>query len=235
MAKVVGLSRPIKIEWLNKTVELIKQGKTINNISKELKFYLSFEIKDETNLNKTRSSLMKIWVKTPLKYEKLKEYALKIYDNKNTNRIVIHWCMMLLAYPVFQDTCSLIGKITDIQRTFTTSWLKQKLFDLWGERTTLLYSIDKILQTLKYMEAIENIKQGEYKIKTLKIQDENLKSLIALTIITMKGKTYCEIAELSQMPNMFPFKYSISHELLHCSDLFTLNSFGGNVVITANY
>ena len=90
MAKMVGLSRPIKIEWLNKTVELIKEGKTTDEISKELKFYLSFEVKDETNLNKTRSSLIKIWVKTPDEYNEIKEHALKIYDNENTNRLLVH-------------------------------------------------------------------------------------------------------------------------------------------------
>lgn len=233
MAKMVGLSRPIKIEWLNKTVELIKEGKTTDEISKELKFYLSFEVKDETNLNKTRSSLIKIWVKTPDEYNEIKEHALKIYDNENTNRLLVHWCMMLLVYPVFSDTTSLIGKMADIQGTFTTSWLKQKLLDLWGERTTLLYSVDKILQTLKNIGAIENIKQGEYKIKNYEIQNEAEKSLIVMTIIAMKIKAYYEVTELSEISQMFPFKYNISHELLQNSDLFILNNFGGKVVVTA--
>ena len=233
MAKMVGLSRPIKIEWLNKTVELIKEGKTTDEISKELKFYLSFEVKDETNLNKTRSSLIKIWVKTPDEYNEIKEHALKIYDNENTNRLLVHWCMMLLVYPVFSDTTSLIGKMADIQGTFTTSWLKQKLLDLWGERTTLLYSVDKILQTLKNIGAIENIKQGEYKIKNYEIQNEAEKSLIVMTIIAIKIKAYYEVTELSEISQMFPFKYNISHELLQNSDLFILNNFGGKVVVTA--
>lgn len=232
MAKMVGLSRPIKIEWLNKTVELIKQGKTDDEISKELKVYLSFEIKDETNLNKTRNSLMKIWVKTPEALQQIRKLTLEIYDNENVNRLVIHWCMILLAYPVFSDMCSLIGKLTDIQETFTTAWLKQKLFDLWGERTTLLYSIDKMLQTLKYLGVVENEKKGVYKIITIDINNEAAKSLIVLTIIAMKSKAYYEISEISQVPQMFPLRYSISHELLHCSDLFTLNNFGGKVVVT---
>ena len=232
MAKMVGLSRNIKLEWLNKTVELIKQGKTIDEISKELKVYLSFEIKDETNLNKTRSSLMKIWVKTPDELQKIKILALEIYDNENVNKLISHWCMMLLAYPVFSDVCSLIGKLTDIQETFSLSWLKQTLFGFWGERTTLLYSVDKMLQTLKYFGVIENVKKGEYRIHAVDISDEMAKSLIALTIIAMKSKSYYEIPELSHVPQMFPFKYCIPHELLHRSDLFTLNNFGGKVVIT---
>lgn len=231
MAKVVGLSRPIKLEWLNKTVELIIEGKTEAEIKDELNEYLSFEISSPTNLRKSREILMNVWVKIPEELEKIKSLGIDLYKNENVNRLAIHWCMILLAYPVFSDVCGLIGKMVDIQGTFTTNWLKQKLFDLWGERTTLLHSINKILQTLKYIGSIENVKKGEYKINTYEVINEELKTLIAMTIIAMKTKAYYEVSELSQIPQMFPFKYSISHEFLHCSDLFTLNNFGGKIVV----
>jgi len=232
MAKMVGLSRPIKLEWLNKTIELIKQGKTEAEIKNELNGYLSFEITSPTNLRKTREILMTIWVKTPEELLKIKSLALEISDNYNVNTLVIHWCMLLLTYPVFSDVCALIGKLTDIQETFTTAWLNQKLFDLWGERTTLLYSTCKILQTLKYIGAIENEKQGQYRIVTIDVNNEASKILIALTIIAMNSKAYYGLSELSQAPQMFPLNYSISHELLHRSDLFALNNFGGKVAVT---
>jgi len=187
MAKMVGLSRPIKLEWLNKTVELIKQGKTESEIRYDLNEYLLFEITSPTNLRKTREILLSIWVKTPEQLRKVRSLALEIYDNENVNRLVIHWCMILLTYPVFSDVCSLIGKLTDIQETFTTAWLKQKLFDIWGERVTVLHSIDKILQTLKYIGAIENQKKGEYRILSVDVNDKSAKSLIVLTIIALKN------------------------------------------------
>jgi hypothetical protein len=232
MAKMVGLSRPIKLEWLNKTVELIKQGKSASEIKEELHEYLSFEISSPTNLRKTREILMTIWVKTPDDYKEIKKLALEIHNNNQGNNLVIHWCMILLTYPVFSDVTALIGKLTDIQETFTTSWLKQKLFDFWGERTTLLHSIDKILQTLKFIGGIENIKKGEYKINTYDIHGEAIKSLIVLTVLSLNRKSYYEVSELSHIPQMFPFIYGISHEMLHSSNLFVLNNFGGRVVVT---
>jgi len=232
MAKLVGLSRPIKLEWLNKTVELIKEGKTEEEIKDALNEYLSFEILSPTNLRKTREILMLIWVKTPDEMLKIRELALEIYEKENIEKLVIHWCMLLLAYPVFSEVCSLIGKLTDIQETYTTAWLKHKLFDSWGERTTLLHFVDKMLQTLKYLGVVDNEKKGVYKILTIDIKDDQTKILIALTIISANNNTYYEISELSQVPHMFPFNYSITHELLHCSDFFTLNNFGGKVVVT---
>ena len=232
MAKMVGLSRPIKLAWLNKTVELIKHGKSDEEIKKELHEYLSFEIRSPTNLRKSREILLTVWVRTPPELQKIRAIALEVYDKDNANRLVAHWCMMLLAYPVFSDVCALIGKLSDIQDTFTTAWLKQKLLDIWGERTTLHFSIDRILQTMKDIKALESKKTGNYQVRAIEVKDEEAKCLILLTVIALKSKAYYEISELAHVPQMFPFKYSIPHELLHNSDLFTLNNFGGKVVVS---
>ena len=114
---------------------------------------------------------MTIWVKTHNEFTALKQQALVAYNDEKSNKLAIHWSMMLVAYPVFADVCALIGKLTNIQDTFTTSWLKEKLFEVWGERTTLLHSSDKILQTLKLIGAIENEKVGVYRAKKYPVTD----------------------------------------------------------------
>ena len=62
MAKMVGLSRGLKSEWLDKTVKLVLAGLSENEIKDELNEYLSFEIKSPTNIRKTREILMNLWV-----------------------------------------------------------------------------------------------------------------------------------------------------------------------------
>ncbi|MCR4443489.1 MAG: hypothetical protein QHH10_06610 [Peptococcaceae bacterium] len=234
MTKIVGLSRSIKLEWLNKTVELILGGKDEIQIKEELNEYLSFEIKSPTNLRKTRGILMNIWVKTPQELSALKQQALEAYEDEKSNKLALHWSMMLVAYPVFSDVCALIGKLTNIQDTFATSWLKEKLFEMWGERTTLLHSSNKILQTLKQIGAIENEKVGVYRIKRYPVTDVKTIQVLLLAILHLRERAYYEIAELSSVPQAFPFEYNVSYEWLHDSDLFTLSNFGGKVVLTVD-
>ena len=62
MAKIVGLSRNLKLQWLNKVVELASSNLTEQEIKDQLNEYLSFEISSPTNLRKTREILMNIWV-----------------------------------------------------------------------------------------------------------------------------------------------------------------------------
>jgi len=234
MIKMIGLSRPIKLEWLNKTVELLLEGKSVTQIKDELNEYLSFEIKSNINVKKTREILMNIWVRTPDELSIIKQHALEAYKDENSNKLALHWSMMLVAYPIFCDVCALIGKLTRIQDTFATSWLKEKLFEMWGEGATLLYSVEKILQTLKQIGAIENEKVGVYRIKKHPVTDVKTIQVLLMAILNLKGKAYYDITELSSVPQVFPFEYNVSYEWLHDSDLFTLSNFGGKIVLTVD-
>jgi hypothetical protein len=234
MARIVGMSRSIKLEWLNKTVELILEGNDETQIKDELNEYLSFEIKSPRVLIMTRSILMNIWVKTPEEFLSLKQMALEAFGDEESNKLALHWSMMLTAYPVFSNVCALIGKLTNIQDTFTTHWLKRKLYEKWGERSTLLFSSEKILQTLKQIGAIENEKFGVYRIKKYSITDVKTIQVLLLAILHLHEKAYYEISELSSVPQVFPFEYNVSYEWLYDSDLFVLSNFDGKIVLTAD-
>ena len=58
MAKMVGLSRNLKLSWLNHAVELVSSDLTENEIKEKLNEYLGFEIGSSTNVRKTREILM---------------------------------------------------------------------------------------------------------------------------------------------------------------------------------
>ena len=61
MAKAIGLSRKIKLPWLNKAVELLDENLSESEYKAEMNEYLSFEIDSPTVLRKTREILMRIW------------------------------------------------------------------------------------------------------------------------------------------------------------------------------
>jgi hypothetical protein len=234
MAKIVGMSRSIKLDWLNKTVELLLVSKDETQIKEELNEYLSFEIKSPIVLRKTREILMNIWVRTPENILDLKQLALEAYKDEKSNKLALHWSMMLVAYPIFSDICALIGKLTNIQDTFTTSWLKEKLFEMWGERTTLYHSGNKIIQTLKLMGVIENTKLGVYRINRYHLSDVKTIQVLLMALIRLKEKAYYEVAEMSSIPQAFPFEYDVSLEWFHNSELFNLSNFGGKIVVAVD-
>lgn len=230
--KMVGLSRALKIEWLNKVVSLVNEGMAPENIKEALDDYIGFELTDKTNIQKARNILMNMWV-YPFDDEKrdyIRKLALELIREDDTYILAMHWCMFLLTYQVFVDATGMIGKISSMQNSFSLAWLKDKMFEEWGERTTLYHALDKIMQTLRQIGAVES-KNGIYTVKYYEISDETAKKVILKTILALKIQAYYEPSELTMVTQMFPFKYTIAPELIFGSQDFEIGNFGGSPVV----
>lgn len=231
MAKMVGLSRNINCTWLNKTVELINEGLKPEEIKEQLNEYLSFEISSPTNLRKTREILLTIWVADGELTSKLREKALELFNKYPEYRLEIHWCMMLAAYPVFGDMCKLIGKISEFQDEIVLGQIKQKLFDEWGERTTLYHSIDKLVATLKSFEVLLCNKPGKYMVNERSVSNAEVALFMVYTSMLVDDSGYYSFAELNNSLYLFPFNYSIEKEKIAEDERFIFNNFGGELTV----
>ena len=231
MAKMIGLSRTLKLQWLNKVVELVLEDLTENEIKEQMNEYLSFEITSPTNIRKTREILMNIWVYENDYSVRLKDQALSLIRSYPEYAKHIHWCMMLAAYPVFVDMCKLLGKMAEFQDEITLIQLKQKLFDEWGERTTLLHSIDKLVATLKDFEVVVCDKPGKYHVHMHKVSNVNVVTFMIYTMMCVDNSGYYPFMDIKSSTYFFPFEYQIEKETLLKDERFVLNNFGGELSI----
>lgn len=234
MAKMVGLSRNLKLQWLNKVVELVLEGHTEQEIKDQLNEYLSFEIESPTNLRKTREILMNIWVYDNELANKIKSSALQLIKAYPEYDLMIHWCMMMIAYPVFVDMCKLIGKMSEFQDEITLGQLKQKLFDEWGERTTLFHSIDKLVATLKALDVMVCDKPGKYHIKTHKVSNPKVVAFMVYAMMIVDDSGYYTFTDINSSTYLFPFEYKMEKETLFEDSRFVMSNFGGDLSISLN-
>ena len=228
---MVGLSRNLKLAWLNQAVELVSSDLTENEIKEKLNEYLGFEIGSPTNIRKTREILMYIWHYENEYTEKLRPTALELIKKYPDYTLEIHWCMMLAAYPVFMDMCKLIGKMSEFQDEITLAQLKQKLFDEWGERTTLYHSIDKLVSTLKEIGVLTCDKPGKYHISKHKVTKDEISSFMVYTMMNVDDSGYYSFQELNASTYLFPFDYRVTKETLLTDERFVMNNFGGELSI----
>lgn len=232
MAKMVGLSRNLKLPWLNEVVRLYAEGLDDNQIKEKLNEYLSFEIGSPTVLRKTREILMNIWVYENDYTAALRDEALRLFQKDSDYALPVHWCMMLAAYPVFQDMCRLIGKIGEFEETITTKQIKQKLFDEWGERSTLYHSSDKLISTLKALEALDSEKTGVYSIKKHEFSKPEIVDFLLYAMMKIDDAGYYSLLDLENSVYLFPFEYKVSKETILMDDRFTTGTFGGELSIS---
>ena len=175
--------------------------------------------------------MMNIWVYENDHSGRLKEQALILIRSYPEYATEIHWCMVLAAYPVFVDMCKLIGKMSEFQDEITLAQLKQKLFDEWGERTTLFHSIDKIMATLKDFDAVACDKPGKYHINKHKVNNADVVTFMVYTMMCVDDSGYYSLMDLKSSTYLFPFEYQIEKETLLEDERFVMNSFGGELSI----
>lgn len=234
MAKMVGLSRNLKLQWLNKVVELASSNLTEQEIKDQLNEYLSFEISSPTNLRKTREILMNIWVYENDISNKLRDEAVGIVRDAPEYALVAHWCMMMATYPVFVDMCKLIGRLSEFQDEITLSQIKQKLYDEWGERTTLYHSIDKLISTLKELSVLQCEKPGKYQIVKHEVRNGRISAFMVYAMMLVDDSGYYSFTDLGNSVYFYPFQYQLEKELLLGDDRFSMNNFGGELSVSVN-
>ena len=232
MAKMVGLSRNIKLQWLNKVYELVSDGLNEEAIKEQLNEYLSFEITSPTNLRKKREILMNVWVYHNDFTDELRHDAIELIRKYPEYSVAIHWCMLLASYPVFSDLCKLIGKMSEFQDEIVLSQLKQKLFDEWGERTTLFHSIDKLIATLKALNVLQCNKPGKYHVKKENISNDNVVRFMLYSVMCIDDAGYYNVQDLQSFVYLFPFSYKVDKEALYDDNRFVIGNIGGEMSIS---
>ena len=232
MGKMVGLSRNLKMTWLNKAVELLSENLPEQEYKDRLNEYLSFDIKRPTNLRKTREILMNLWYYENPETKSLRTQARALIEKDSDNSLAAHWCIILATYPIFVDVSRIIGKLSEFEKEFTLQQLKQKIFDEWGERATLFHSIDKIIATMKAIGALKAEKPGRYTIVRHEVRDDKVNALLASTGMTVEDKGNFTLQDLREMSYMFPLKYQIEREMLIMNDMFTITNIGGEMMVS---
>ena len=174
---------------------------------------------------------MNVWFYEYAEINEIRKVGLSLINEFPDFSMAIHWCMMLVVYPVFADICKLIGRISDFQDEITLALLKQKLFDEWGERTTLFHSTDKIIATMKEFGALSCENRGKYHINKHAVNNDKIANYMLMIAMKVGGNSYYTFSDLTNMSILFPFKYHVNKEQLMLDESFVMNTFGGEITV----
>ncbi len=232
MAKMVGLNVSLRMGWMKKAVELLGKGLSEEEYKNELKEFLAYEIDSPTNLRKAKDNLTFIWFRDSDQYAYLQQEGRRLAQQFPEYISAIGWCMVPMTYPVFYDLAKLMGKMFEFEETITTGQIRKKMFDEWGERSTLDYSTGKIIAAMKSLEAVESPATGKYVVNKQTVKEEKIISFMLRSAMTLDGSSYYTYESLSDFPFLFPFSYRITKELLMADDRFVLSTFDATLTVS---
>lgn len=232
MAKMVGYACSIKLQWLNKAVDLLSENLNDAEYKKALNDYLAFEIDGETRLRKTREILMRMWFYEDERLLRPRERGLALIREDSDNAPLVHLCLTYLAYPVVSDICKYMGKLFEFQDEITTPMLKQKLYDEWGERGTLESTARRVTLTLKELGFLVNESRTRYKVQKTVVKNAAAIDYLITTAMTIDGSSYFPFSSLTEFPFLFPFSYKVTKEQLMENEDYTLATFDSTLSVS---
>ena len=232
MAKMVGMNVVVKQGWTKKAVALLDENLTEEQYKAALNEHLSFEIDSAINLRKAREILMRVWYRDTDGVEKLQAEGRALALKYPDQLAAINWCMTALVFPAFADIAKLMGKMFGFQDVITTTQIKQKMFDEWGETGTLETVVGKIVGTMREIGGITSEKTGRQKGAHILINNEELVSFMLRVAMTLDGSSYYPFSSLTEFPFLFPFEYKVTKEQMMDNKYFILSTYDSALCVS---
>lgn len=232
MAKMVGLSLVVKQGWMRKAVALLEDNLPEAEYRRQLEEHLSYEIDSPTNRRKAREILMRIWYLNSEGVKLLQEEGRRLIQKYPEKLTEIGWCMMPLAYPIFMDISRLMGKMFEFEDTITTTQIRKKMFDEYGERGTVDYSTTKIISTMRELGGVESSSVGKQTRVKVEVTNPEIVTFMTKVAMHLGGCSYYTFSALTDFSFLFPFEYKLAKEVMLQDEDFITTNFGGELSIS---
>ena len=203
MAERIGLSKNVKLEWMELAANQHMVGKTQNEAMLVIDEKIHESITCQANVRTIRAILMNMWLKNQ---DWFLDAATKVFTSVSpSERIAIHWALLLKRYPVFFDLCTVIGGLFAFRDEITLGQIRTRIFEKWGARDTLQNCLSKNIQMFKELKSIIAAgAPGAYNRNTMTLNNGSIMQLLCAAIIERSGKQYMTWEELIQHPALFP-------------------------------
>lgn len=231
----VGISQRVRLEWLERTANLVLAGNEKTAIEDALQEMLVDKISIggssvRGNREKTITILMKTWFNVPLGLEELRDEGLDLLRFASRGeRVAIHWGMALAAYPFWGAVAAQTGKLLRLQGTLTAAAVQRRMREAYGERETVARATRRVLRSfvdwgvLKDTSARGVYAQGEQHPITV---DETIAWLLEAVLRRRTGTA--SMRDLLTDTAVFPFHLAqlSSARLVSCAPRLELHRHG---------
>jgi len=225
----IGFSRYITLEWLNETARLTQELENPEEIKQTLT-QIIYEIEAEEAKRKTIDVLTRIWARVDEKHIGLRNEALQFLNIVNPQeKIILHWGLLILAYPIFHDVTASIGRLSNLQGAVTVAQVKRSIKKEWGGRTTLNRTIERIFQSLTNWNIIQQTDKTYTPTKHIITQKIKLQTWLLNTILEHNRPNPINYQDLSNHPTLFPYPLNITiRQFQERTDIEIINQ-GSNI------
>ena len=210
----IGFSQRIRLEWVEQTANFVLAGNDKAGINDSLQELLKAKVSVggqavRGNREKVITILMKTWFTVPRGLETLRDEGLDILNGLHRkDRIIVHWGMVLAAYPFWGAVAAHAGRLLRLQGTATAAHVQRRVKEQYGERETASRAARRVLRSfIDWGVMNETQDKGVYaQGKQYSIQDPKLIAWLVEASLRARMNGSAAIKDLLDSPSIFPFR-----------------------------
>lgn len=210
MAKPIGFDQKVLLLHLDFTANEARRLER-KEMYEVLDNFLRADIQGAKSRKNAITMLMKIWYLVGENHVSIREKALEMFPFlKQEERVLLHWCMTILAYPFFNDLIREMGLQFRMQDTLPSQILGRKMKSLYGERRRVEVATSAVLSSIKSWGITEPNKKHSYSLpKKIEVHSPELKLLIAEVLLICNDAHILPLELMNNNALFFPFDYHI--------------------------
>lgn len=231
MQKSVGLSRTVRLDWLDAAAALCMENRPPAEIRQQLDKLVESAQPGPVERARIVDTLVRIWVKAE---PGLKANAIALYPHLSSreDRLWLHYGMILAQFPFFRLCAATLGQIARTGDTVNRKMIKDRVAAEMGNLGSIERAIERLFKT--WVDWGFLVSTGNN--LTFKIYSH---SMPASTLEIEKWLLTCALAahpsdaipyaDLVALPELFPFRFSISVDDLRQDKRFEVLRQGGGL------
>lgn len=214
----IGIKQTIRLEWMQKTANLLLAGFDVKSIRQELHEFLAERKGDGSEGNRsdqTRTfavnNLMNIWVSPDSELVPFRDASLDFLREHPSLALAVHWGMISAVYPFWFNVARQTGRLLALQDQVTQTQIINRMKEQYGDRQTIFRYGRYVLRSFVAWGILKDSdNKGCYeKANPVNIADCDLEILMieAGLIATPEGKG--ALGLLLNSPAFFPFQLPV--------------------------
>lgn len=211
MKKAVGFDQKLQEHQLDYVVREFARAESRQQLYDQVDQYLMADIAGAKSRANARTILFKIWVLVDEEHAELRDRAVQLFQTADKEeRLLLHWGMMMLAYPFWRDMADQTGRLLQLHGEFSSVHLARKMFALYGERRRVSVSVGAVLGTFKAFDVIAEQKKTYGGAEKKPIRQTELKLWFLEVLLRAAERSAIELKQLEHEPCLFPFELDIT-------------------------
>lgn len=149
----IGFSQRIRIEWLERTADLVLAGNERKAIISSLQELLAGKLSiggkaKRGNREKAITILMKTWVTVPHDLTLFRDAGLDLLRRlPEKDHLPIHWGMTMATYPFWGFVAATVGRLLRLQGSASTIQIQRRIREKYGERETVSRATRRLIRS----------------------------------------------------------------------------------------